>query len=89
MPHQLTPRRAAPRCATPHHPALPTLQVLLRWSIDSGFVPIFGTTHPAHLRSNYDALAWRLDPDELASLNALEAGEHVYWDPIHDAERRN
>ena len=63
-------------------------QVLLRWSLDMGFVPIFGTTSPAHLRSNYALFGWRLAVSELVALSSLDADEHLFWDPIHDAERR-
>ena len=51
----------------------PLAQVLLQWSVAQGFVPIFGTTNPAHLRSNFGALRLTLHPEDVERLTALGA----------------
>ncbi len=44
-------------------------QVALNWSMCKGALPIPGASKEAHLRENVGALGWRLDDDEVGSLD--------------------
>ena len=54
--------------------------VLLRWLLQRGVVPIFGTDSLAHLRANLRALApaSRLSDAEMGALGSLDAGLPLY-----------
>jgi 2,5-diketo-D-gluconate reductase A len=53
------------------HGRLPA-QVLLRWHLDNGIVPICRSRSPAHLAQNLDVLDFHLDAADLAALDALD-----------------
>jgi len=47
-------------------------QVVLRWHIQHGLVPIPKTTHPERLVENFDVLDFELSPVEMGRLDALD-----------------
>jgi len=53
-------------------------QVLLRWSIERGMVPIFGTDDAMHLRSNLEIFDFELSAESVADLSTLNADLHVF-----------
>lgn len=57
-------------------------QVLLRWSLQKGLVPLPKSSHPARQATNLDVWSFELGGDEMASLDALEEGLVTGWDPI-------
>ncbi len=53
-------------------------QVVLRWHVQRGFVPIPKSSSPARQRENLAVFDFALTPDEVAALNDLDRGEaHV------------
>ncbi|KAH9940466.1 Aldo/keto reductase [Epithele typhae] len=62
-------------------------QVLLRWSLQHGFVPLPKSATPARIRSNAQLFDFALDEADMAALDALDQGAAgaVTWNPI-DAE---
>jgi alcohol dehydrogenase (NADP+) len=50
------------------------VQVVLRWTIDRGIAVIPKSVHPSRLRKNLDTLNFQLGDEDIASLNALNAG---------------
>ncbi|HWH29599.1 MAG TPA: aldo/keto reductase [Mycobacteriales bacterium] len=46
-------------------------QVVLRWHLEHGVVVIPKSSDPERIRSNADVGGWRLDPDDVAVLDAL------------------
>ncbi len=52
-------------------------QVVLNWLMCKGALPIPGTTSAQHLRENAGALGWRLEADEIASLDDAENHLHL------------
>ena len=48
-------------------------QVLLRWLIQRGVVPVFGTDNERHMRENLGIFDFELTPDEMAAINATGA----------------
>jgi diketogulonate reductase-like aldo/keto reductase len=56
-------------------------QVLIRWSLDKGFVPLPKSVHPERIRANAEVYDFALTPEEVLE---LETGEYepVCWDPV-------
>lgn len=64
-----------------------TAQVLLRWSIQKGFVPLPKSSTPARIRSNISIFDFELKPSDVQVLDSLDNGKAgaVSWNPV-DAE---
>lgn len=60
--------------------AVSEAQVLVRWSLQKGFIPLPKSNTPARIRANADVYGFALSGDEVA---ALETDEYapVCWDP--------
>ncbi|GAA1127796.1 aldo/keto reductase [Nocardioides aquiterrae] len=50
-------------------------QVTLRWHIERGDIVFPKTTHVERMRENFDIFDFRLTPDEVAAITALDRGE--------------
>ena len=48
-------------------------QVVIRWHVESGLIVIPKTVRPERLRENIGALDFRLDPDDLKRIDALDS----------------
>ncbi|PSC75258.1 Aldo keto reductase [Micractinium conductrix] len=61
-------------------------QVLIRWSMQKGFVPLPKSNHPERQQTNLDVFRFELCSDDVAALDRLEEGLVTGWDPIamHD-----
>jgi diketogulonate reductase-like aldo/keto reductase len=56
-------------------------QVVLRWCIEQGTVPLTRSTKPKHIKSNFDIFDFKLTDQDMRELNSLSDGERVTWDP--------
>ena len=56
-------------------------QVLLRWSLQRGFVVLPKSVHAQRIAENFQALDFELGLDFMARLDALEQGRRTAWDP--------
>ena len=56
-------------------------QVVLRWCIQHGTIPLPRSTNPEHATSNFDVFDFELTDDHMEQLNHLSDGERVTWDP--------
>ncbi|KAF8074148.1 Aldo/keto reductase [Lyophyllum atratum] len=59
-------------------------QVLIRWSIQHGFIPLPKSSDPARVKSNADIYDFELSNAAMAKLDALDRGTPgaVSWNPI-------
>ncbi|KAF9074061.1 NADP-dependent oxidoreductase domain-containing protein [Rhodocollybia butyracea] len=59
-------------------------QILLRWSLQKGYVPLPKSATPARIRSNAQVFDFELDDDDMARLDTLDKGKAggVSWNPI-------
>lgn len=66
--------------ATKYHKSVP--QILIRWSLDKGFVPLPKSTHEAYIQANLDVFDFSLTPEEVATLDTLQGinGTHLNAD---------
>ncbi|KAL8287475.1 hypothetical protein RQP46_003333 [Phenoliferia psychrophenolica] len=59
-------------------------QVLIRWSLQSGFVPLVKSDTPSRIESNAGVFGWELDTEAMKTLNGLDQGDagSMSWNPI-------
>ncbi|MFI6762136.1 aldo/keto reductase [Micromonospora sp. NPDC050417] len=55
-------------------------QVVLRWHLELGSIPIPKTSSPGRMRSNIEVFDFRLTESEVAALSALDQGEEAATD---------
>ncbi|GAA5998663.1 aldo/keto reductase [Rhodotorula paludigena] len=58
-------------------------QVLIRWSLQKGYVPLPKSDTPARIQANADLFDFELDKDDMAALDALDEGKPVSWNPVN------
>lgn len=56
-------------------------QVLIRWSLQKGYVALPKSTRPARIDENASVFDFSLEPAQMARLDALEEDLHLAWDP--------
>ena len=56
-------------------------QVILRWDIDTGTIPIPGASSRPHIFENADVFDFRLTQEEINEINQMEAGKRIRFDP--------
>ena len=56
-------------------------QVILRWNIEHGDIPIPASRSYEHIVENFDVFDFELTSAEMARIDALEAGHRVRFDP--------
>ncbi|PSR70683.1 hypothetical protein PHLCEN_2v13413 [Hermanssonia centrifuga] len=59
-------------------------QVLLRWSLQRGFVPLVRSSNPTRIKSNAAVFDFELDEDDVNRLNGLDQGAEgaISWNPV-------
>lgn len=58
-----------------------TSQVILRWDIDTGCIPIPASSSEQHIAENYDIFDFILKEEEIDAINSLEAGMRIRFNP--------
>ncbi|KAG9101253.1 hypothetical protein FRC07_010331, partial [Ceratobasidium sp. 392] len=60
-------------------------QILVRWSLQKGFVPLPKSTHEERIAANADVYKFELSAEDVASLDALDQGSKgaISWNPIN------
>ena len=56
-------------------------QVILRWNVEHGDIPIPASKSSTHIAANLEVFDFALAPEEVARIDALEAGHRVRFDP--------
>lgn len=56
-------------------------QVVLRWCIQHGTVPLPRSQNPEHIKMNFEVFDFELDDNAMESLNSISDGVRVTWDP--------
>jgi diketogulonate reductase-like aldo/keto reductase len=69
--------------AQKHHKS--PAQVMIRWTIDRGFVPLPKSVHPDRIRENFEVFDFSLDAADMAILAGLDSSYRTCWDPTHVA----
>ncbi|CAK5265791.1 unnamed protein product, partial [Mycena citricolor] len=60
-------------------------QVLLRWSLQKGFVPLPKSETPSRIHSNAKLYDFELDEEDMSALDAMDQGKDgaISWNPVH------
>lgn len=56
-------------------------QVILRWDIDTGCIPIPASSSENHIAENFDVFDFVLTKEEIETINRLEAGMRIRYNP--------
>ena len=54
-------------------------QVALRWALQQGVSVIPSSSKQYRIEANFDVLSWRLDEDDMTTIQTRECGRHFYW----------
>ncbi|KAF8840240.1 Aldo/keto reductase [Paxillus ammoniavirescens] len=59
-------------------------QILIRWSLQKGFVPLPKSATPSRIRSNAEIYDFSLDAEDMEQLDGLDLGKAgaVSWNPV-------
>ena len=58
-----------------------TSQIILRWNIDTGCIPIPASSSEEHILENYDVFNFTLSASEISEINNNEAGHRIRFNP--------
>jgi diketogulonate reductase-like aldo/keto reductase len=61
-------------------------QIVLRWHVQMGSVPIPKSATPERFRSNLDVFDFELDADDLDRIATLETGQRIGGDPVDEVQ---
>lgn len=64
-----------------------TVQIILRWAVQRGFITIPGTKNPDHIRANFDIFNFVLTEAEMAEIAKLD-GKKRYYTPDDATEEK-
>ena len=64
-----------------------TVQIILRWAVQMGFITIPGTKNPDHIRANFDIFDFVLTEAEMAEIAKLD-GKKRYYTPDDATEEK-
>ena len=56
-------------------------QVVLRWCIQQGTLPLPRSTNPEHIQANFEMFGFELSNEDMEELNNISDGDRVTWDP--------
>jgi diketogulonate reductase-like aldo/keto reductase len=60
-------------------------QIMIRWCIEIGTVPLPKSVRPDRIKSNFDVFDFSLDADDMVKLKALDSDLRTCWDPTNVA----
>jgi diketogulonate reductase-like aldo/keto reductase len=58
-------------------------QVMIRWCIERGTLPLPKSVHPDRIKENFDVFDFALSDDDMSMLQKLDSGLRTCWDPTH------
>lgn len=60
-----------------------TAQIMVRWCIEVGTVPLPKSTNPERIAENIDVFDFHLDDSDVAKIKSLESDLRTCWDPTN------
>ena len=58
-------------------------QIMLRWCIEVGTIPLPKSTHQERIEQNIDIFDFQLDEEDMTKIKGLEKNLRTCWDPTH------
>jgi diketogulonate reductase-like aldo/keto reductase len=70
-------------CGKPQQVGKTGAQVLIRWSLQHGFVPLPKSDKAERIQENFDVFSFELDSESMAQLDSLDQGDAgaISWNP--------
>lgn len=61
-------------------------QIVIRWSLQKGFVPLPKSATPSRIHSNANVFDFALDDEDMARIDALDKGKEgaISWNPVDE-----
>lgn len=56
-------------------------QIMIRWCIEVGTVPLPKSTHSERIQENIDIFDFKLDTEDMKKIKSLDSGLRTCWDP--------
>lgn len=56
-------------------------QIILRWDIDTGCIPIPASSSEKHIQENIDVFDFHLTEEEISEINSLDRGKRIRYNP--------
>lgn len=56
-------------------------QIILRWNVDTGCIPIPASSSEQHIHENFDIFNFSLEKSEINAINKLERGKRIRFNP--------
>ncbi|MGH7157166.1 MAG: aldo/keto reductase [Candidatus Saccharimonadales bacterium] len=60
-----------------------TSQIMLRWCVDYGTVPLVKSVHKDRIKANIDIFYFKLDADDMKQIAGLDENHRTNWDPTN------
>lgn len=60
-----------------------TAQIMIRWCLDIGTVPLPKSTHADRIKQNIDVFDFELDSTDMEKINSLDRNLRTCWDPTN------
>ncbi len=60
-----------------------TAQIMLRWCVEKGTVPLPKSVHEDRIKQNIDIFDFELDSEDMEELKGLDRNLRTCWDPTH------
>ncbi len=60
-----------------------TAQIMIRWCVDIGTVPLPKSTHKDRIKENIEVFDFKLDSDDMKKIKSLDKNMRTNWDPTN------
>jgi len=57
------------------------IQIILRWHIQNGVIPVIRALNPKHQKDNFDVLDFELSEDDMAKIDGINIDSRLRYDP--------
>lgn len=59
-----------------------TAQILIRWSLEKGFIVLPKSANPDRIKENIDVFDFELNTEDISEIDSLDNNTRISWDPM-------